>query len=81
MGCYLIVAYLVRYILTDWYDRASHFWIAAIFDGVTFAGSSLVLWGMYEPGVLKLMGNTKPFLAIAAVVGLVYSIRALAPRS
>jgi hypothetical protein len=81
MAGYLVLAYFVRYALTDWFARTSQqFWIVAIFDSVTFAGSSLVLWGMFNPEILTLLGTTKPFLAVAAVVGLLYSLRALFPH-
>ena len=52
-----------------------------VFDAATFAGSTMLLVGLFQPDVLKLLGDTKPFLAIAGLAGLVYAIGALFPRT
>jgi hypothetical protein len=37
------------------------------------------MWGMFDETVLKALGDTKPFLIIAALAGLIYCMHALAP--
>lgn len=55
--------------------------VAHVFDAATFAGSTVLLVGIFEPDVLRLLGNTKPFLVIAGLAGLVYSLGALFPKT
>lgn len=50
------------------------------FDAATFAASSMVLYGIFEPPVLTLIGNTKPFLMIGSLAGILYSVGVLFPR-
>ena len=48
-----------------------------IFNAGTFALSLMILVGIFEPSVLKLIGNTRPFLAVAAFAGFFYALHAL----
>ena len=50
------------------------------FNGGTFAGCVLLLLGITDAHLLALIGSTKPFLALAGVVGVLYSLHALVPR-
>jgi hypothetical protein len=50
---------------------------AKVFDSATFAMSLMLLIGIVQPTVLALIGNTKPFLIVAALAGLIYSGRSL----
>ena len=51
--------------------------LGCVFDAATFASSLLLLWGIFNPTILAMIGDTKPFLLIAGVGGMVYSINAL----
>jgi uncharacterized membrane protein len=54
--------------------------ITRVFDASTFAGSTLLLIGIFVPSVLKAIGSVKPFLLFASFIGVIYSIHALKPR-
>jgi hypothetical protein len=77
MAGYLLIAYVLRSRTRRERDR---FVISTIFDSATFAGSSMLLVGILEPSVLSLLGNTKPFLLVAGLAGLLYSFHALFPE-
>ena len=55
--------------------------IRPVFDGAVCASSVMLLWGVIEPHVLKVIGDTKPYLALAGLAGLFYSIQSLRPRA
>jgi hypothetical protein len=54
--------------------------VTRVFDASTFAGSTLLLMGIFVPSVLKAIGSVKPFLLFASFIGVIYSIHALKPR-
>lgn len=51
-----------------------------LFNGATFAGSVTIGMGIYDEQVMKVIGDTTPYLVLGCLVGLVYSLRALQPR-
>jgi hypothetical protein len=53
--------------------------MTTIFDGVTFAGSVMLLIGLLDESALKLLGDTKPFLLVSGFAGVLYSLHALGP--
>jgi hypothetical protein len=55
----------------------NRFFIQKLFDGVTFAGSLMLFLGIFDPVVLRLIGNTTLFLIIASLAGVGYSLHAL----
>ncbi|MSP67680.1 MAG: hypothetical protein EXQ96_06215 [Alphaproteobacteria bacterium] len=77
MGGYLVTALCINWFRFGSIQHATREYITHIFDGATFALSLLLLVGIFYETVLKLLGNTKMFLAIAGVAGVVYSVRAL----
>jgi len=78
MAAYMIAAVIANLVLHRSLHgpRAS---IARVFDAATFAGSLALVIGIFDPKILALLGNKKPFLAIAGVAGIVYSVGALFP--
>jgi hypothetical protein len=80
MVVYLIVAYGLRWWKTGSITNVENqFVLTRIFDGATFSGSLMLLAGIMDDGLLKLLGDTKPFLLVAGLAGLIYSLHALAP--
>jgi len=75
MAGYVLLAYLCSYFLHESDQRKSH--VPIIFDGVTFCTSVMLLWGIVDPKVLVLLGNTKIYLVIAGIAGLLYTLGAL----
>lgn len=81
-----MVVYLLAAIAIRWWcggfktDDPTRFVLTHVFDGVTMATSLLILWGVMDDNILKLIGNTKPFLLIAGFAGFAYAIFALRPR-
>lgn len=76
---YVIASYIARKVVTGRFLPRKGRDITCVFDGATCSGSLILLLGIYDPGVLALVGNTKPFLVLAALAGLIYSIHALGP--
>lgn len=74
----MLAAYLVAY-LRPYYDRraGNEFMLGQLFNGVTFAGSGALVWGILDPDVLKLIGETTMFLLTAGLAGVFYSMREL----
>jgi hypothetical protein len=54
--------------------------LARVFDGSTFAVSFMLLMGIVQPDLMKVIGSTKPFLLVAGLVGILYSLHALWPE-
>jgi hypothetical protein len=75
MAAYVVVAYACNYLLHEPDHRKAH--VPIIFDGVTFCTSVMLLWGIVDPKILVLLGNTKLYLVIAGIAGLLYSLGAL----
>lgn len=77
---YLALAYIIgcarAWRITSDYKE----FLTRIFDSTTFAGSVVLLWGIIDPPILKLLGTTTLFLLIAGVAGVAYSIHALFPH-
>jgi hypothetical protein len=76
---YVLVAAVVQIRATD-LDTLERELLRKIFEAVVFATSTMVLIGLMDAQVLKLIGDTKPFLFIAGIAGFFYSIFALRPR-
>lgn len=75
---YMIMAYMLRYSRGEHYTDTGHeFMLTQLFNGTTFAGSSAVLWGVMDPDVMKIVGDTTMFLLLAGVAGVLYSLRQL----
>ena len=80
MTVYLVLGYTIQIFTTrTWPDPASI--MPRVFDAGTFAGSLLLLIGIFVPSVLEAIGSVKPFLLIAAFAGIIYAIHAPKPRS
>ncbi|MFC4172635.1 hypothetical protein ACFOYU_11280 [Microvirga sp. GCM10011540] len=81
MLLYLVAHYIARRIKTGRFStKSGGFPITSVFDSATFSTSVLLLVGIVEPKVLELIGNTKPFLIIAGIAGVAYSVHALVPK-
>jgi len=81
MVLYLAAHYVARWIKTRRFTtKSGGFPITSVFDGATFSTSVLLLIGITEPKVLELIGSTKPFLIIAGIAGVAYSIHAIVPK-
>lgn len=76
---YLGIAYAIQYKQKGFSDQDKYA-LTRVFDGTTFADSSMLLMGLVSPHVLTAIGNTKLFLLIAGFGGVVYGLHALAPR-
>ena len=75
-----MVTYAARWWRTGRFSAESNqFLLAHVFDSATFAGSAMLLWGIMDDEVLKAIGSTRPFLLVAGLAGLIYSVHALAP--
>lgn len=48
-----------------------------LFNGITFAGSMAVFWGVADPTIIKITGDTTMFLLSAGMAGAVCSSRQL----
>jgi hypothetical protein len=77
---YMAVAAVLQIYYTSWLVFERRVFARAI-DSVTFAGSVVLLLALMEQSLLVALGNTKPFLFIAGVCGVVYTVFALRPRS
>ncbi len=75
MVAYVVLAYVVRW-RRGFQDSGDKFYLTVVFDSGVFAGSSAVIAGIYLEDVLKLLGNMTAFLAIASLVGILYSLHA-----
>jgi hypothetical protein len=73
---YVAVAYALRWQRGS-QNAADKFYVTVVFDSGVFAGSAAVIAGIYLEDVLKLLGNMTAFLAIASMVGILYSLHAL----
>ena len=81
-GCYVGVDLIIRVIagsLTR--ETTAKTLLTAVFDGVTFATSMLLLASFVYPEMWDVIGDTKTYLMIAGLAGLAYSINALVPPS
>lgn len=82
MVLYLIAAYAIRWLRTGRLtDNENRFLLTHVFDSATFSGSAILLYGIWSPEVLALLGSTKPFLLVGGLAGLIYSFHALGPRT
>jgi hypothetical protein len=81
MLAYIGACYIVRFYRVLRSARTApptaQFFLAKMFDAGTFAVSVMLLIGIFDPPLLTLLGSTKPFLAIAALAGLGYTIHSL----
>lgn len=50
-----------------------------LFNGATFSASTIMILGIYDEAVLKLIGDTTGYLIIAGFAGLGYSLLGLKP--
>ena len=75
---YVVLAYALSFFRRSYWNHGS-FSPARIFDGSTFAGSFMLVMGIVQPDLMKVIGSTKPFLLVAGLVGIVYSLHALWP--
>ena len=77
----MAVAVLLNFLRHRSIHPATKNLIGQTFDASTFAASALVVWGILDPAVLRLIGNTTPFLVIGAAAGIAYSVGELFPRA
>ena len=54
--------------------------LTQLFNGVTFAGSGAIIWGIMDPKVMTIVGGTTMFLLVAGLAGVLYSVRELIKR-
>lgn len=73
------MALAIKMLTREFDDRRVIFRV--LFDGGTFSGSAMIVWGIIDPVVLDLLGDTKPFLIFAGLAGLIYSLGVLVPES
>jgi hypothetical protein len=77
MAGYLILSYTIQF-ATGRKPRSSHkAGVERVFNAATFASSVMLIFGVFSPTVLMLIGNLKPYLLFAGFLGAVYSVRAL----
>lgn len=57
-----------------------HLRMDRVFDGATFGASVVLLMGIFDPQIIVHLGNTKMFLVIAGLSGIVYSLYALVTK-
>lgn len=75
---YIAAAYLMREIRGERYiDAGNEFMLAQLFNGSTFAGSLMILWGVADASIMRIIGDTTMFLVLAGMAGLMYSGRQL----
>lgn len=77
---YIALTYLTR-LMPRRKPLKSGFYIATVFDGATFAASIAIMAGVFDPDILHLLGSMTPFLIVAALVGILYSLHALVERA
>lgn len=58
-------------------DSGNDFMLTQLFNGITFAGSIAVLWGVVDPSVMAILGDTSMFLLVAGLAGALYAVRQL----
>jgi uncharacterized YccA/Bax inhibitor family protein len=78
MVAYLVIVYVACWFKTGNISNENRFVLTRIFDGATFSGSLVLLGGIVDDDLLKLLGDTKPFLLIAGLAGLIYSLHSIA---
>jgi len=76
---YVGLAYVISFLRRSGVNR-SNYGLARVFDGSTFAVSFMLLMGIVQPDLMKVIGSTKPFLLVAGMVGILYSLHALWPE-
>lgn len=79
MVLYMAAAHVIYFRSKIAKVEISRFSMSKVFDSATFAGSLILLMGIFEPTVLAAIGSTKPFLLLAGFAGIVYSLHALNP--
>jgi hypothetical protein len=77
MVSYLILAYVIGYFSAGKSKDSGKAIFDRVFNGATFAGSAMLLLGIFKPEVLKAIGSLKGYLLFASIAGITYSIRAL----
>ncbi len=79
MVTYLVVSYFARWCKFRKISADHRLVLTRIFDSATFSGSFMLLAGVMDEDLLKLLGSTKPFLLVAGLAGIIYSLHSLAP--
>ncbi len=74
---YLVLVYICHWLREKKVRLPNESILTRIFDSATFAGSGTLLWGIMDDGVLKTIGDTKPFLLVAGIAGFIYCLHAL----
>ncbi|CAK0749449.1 conserved membrane hypothetical protein [uncultured Gammaproteobacteria bacterium] len=75
---YLAASYIVWGVVRLWAGNVQTMnYVNRIFDSITFSTSLLALAAIFDNGVFLLLGDMKPFLIIAGLCGVTYSIHAL----
>jgi formate/nitrite transporter FocA (FNT family) len=75
---HIAIATIVQISASDWATLERQI-LRRIFEGVVFSTSMILLVGLMDAQVLTALGDTKPFLFVAGLAGLVYSAFALRP--
>jgi uncharacterized membrane protein HdeD (DUF308 family) len=73
----IAVAYIVLAIITHFiHRRADDFthWMRSIFDGVLFASSVVLLWGIYDHTILLLLTEITAFLIMGGLSGIAWGV-------
>ncbi len=80
MVAYLLIAFILNFRRYQSIHHPQKEMMVHVFDASTFAGSAVLLVGIASPDVLREIGDTKPFLLIASLAGLVYSLSIFFPK-
>lgn len=71
-----MVAYALRGVRSR-ERKGNEFLTTQIFNAATFVASATLAWGIFDPEILTLFGDTKLYLVMVSVAGLFYSFRQL----
>jgi hypothetical protein len=75
---HIVIASILQVRATD-LDTLEQQVLRRIFESVVFATSVTLLVGLMNEQVLRALGDTRPFLFVAGLAGLVYTVFALRP--
>jgi hypothetical protein len=62
------------------FRRFERFFFQRVFDSITFCTSLSLLAGLMNPPTMTALGNIKPFLFTAAILGISYSVVVIRPK-
>lgn len=77
---YLVVAFFVSNFDHPYDRREARNLGERVFDAATFATSTMLLMGIFDPQIIVHLGGAKLFLVIAGLAGFLYALYALRAR-